>query len=76
MGEYAELALEQAIGWFPFDFETIPFDRETQWITKDGSIVQIADMTPSHIANCIRMLERKGKAVPQLMYHILEKDPF
>lgn len=78
MGEYAELALEQELSWYPFDHVDIGaiYNWETQWRTKDNQVLEIADMHPSHIANCVRMLERKGHPVPPLMYHILEKDPF
>jgi hypothetical protein len=31
-----------------------------QWVTKTGEVINIADMTDSHLANTISMLRRKG----------------
>jgi len=37
--------------------------HDKKWITKDGEILNISDMTTQHIKNCIKMLDREINSI-------------
>ena len=36
---------------------------DTQWLTQDNKILDIEDMDPSHIFNCVQMMKNKNKKI-------------
>ena len=39
--------------------------RRGEWTQKDGTVINIRDMTDRHIRNCIRMLRNKESEIAQ-----------
>jgi len=48
-------------------------EDSTTWETKDGEIINIVDMENSHLVNTIKLLQRKGTVVPELMYKEIKR---
>lgn len=56
MGDMADFILEQ--GEYEDDGEM--FDHESEWMMRDGTVLQIAQMDDRHLNNTIRMLAAKN----------------
>ncbi len=41
----------------------IAYLEKALWVTKDGTVLPIVDMTDSHVTNTFNMLKRKGNLV-------------
>lgn len=44
------------------------------WITKDGDVIKIADMSRSHIANCLNMLKKNNSIGAEFYIKAFEKE--
>lgn len=54
MGDMADFINDQDP--FPEDWD----NRPATWTTREGDVIQISDMTDSHLINTLRMMDRKG----------------
>jgi hypothetical protein len=43
----------------------LPIHRDTEWRQRDGTVIEIAKMGDGHLANTLRMLERKAQDYQQ-----------
>ena len=46
------------------------------WTTRDGKRLFIADMTDSHLANCMNALERQNASNPFIAYELARRAHF
>ena len=53
-----EIATERYIEREIAYFRAKSMANKGEWITKDGRVLRVVDMTDSHISNCLAMLQR------------------
>jgi len=72
MGEYAELSMQDDdIGLMSHTKVGKPSSSE--WMTRDGEIMNIKDMSTQHLDNSIALLERKTSKLWRLKFEKLKR---
>ncbi len=61
MEQWCEEAAQQDT--YSNGYTDIDYLEKALWVTKDGTILPIVDMTDSHVTNTFNMLKRKGYIV-------------
>lgn len=71
-GEDCRIEMEVAIGIA--DDNAYRAIKDGVWTMRDGTKINLMDMTTAHIQNCIRMLNDKDGEIPELWVRRFQKE--